>query len=142
MEQSGRSRKKGYERPITLLIAVVLEAFAGVRYLLDAIAFPSFDIIWVVLLALMIISFLVAFGLWRIARWAWVVSLALSLFGVISTVSLLAIGGATEYLLFRSIPSIVIDLFVVVMLLSKTVRGMFWETNRGFSGPADITPKP
>lgn len=114
------------ERPIELTIVVILEAFAGVRYLLDIVAFPSFDITWALLSALMLVSFLVAFALWRFARWAWVVSLALSVFGVISTTSLLAIGGASESLLFQTIPSILIDILVIILLLTKGVRSLFW----------------
>jgi hypothetical protein len=71
-----------------------LEAFAGVRYLLGVVAFPSLDITWMLLLALMLVSFLVAYGLWHLAKWAWIISFILSIFGVISTTSLLAIGGA------------------------------------------------
>jgi hypothetical protein len=59
------------------------------KVLLDLAAFPSFDVMWMLLLALMLISFLVAYGLWHFAKWAWVISFILSIFGVISTISLL-----------------------------------------------------
>jgi uncharacterized membrane protein (DUF2068 family) len=75
----------------------------------------------------MLISFLVAYGLWRIARWAWVISFALSIFGVVSTIFLLALGGVSEALLFVSVPSILIDALVIVILLTKEVRSQFWS---------------
>lgn len=123
------------ERPTGLFIVVLLEAFAGVRYLLDIIAYPSFDLAWILLIALMLISFLVAYGLWRIARWAWVISFALSIFGVVSTIFLLALGGVSEALLFVSVPSILIDDLVIVILLTKEVRSQFWSKIVGRTPP-------
>lgn len=114
-----------------MTIVIILEAFVGVRYLIDLVAYPSFDFAWMLLLALMLISFLVAYGLWHFARWAWVISFVLSLFGVISTTYLLAIGGASGGMLFQSIPYIIIDVIVIIILLTRGVRDLFWGTRAG-----------
>lgn len=114
------------ERPTGLFIVVVLEVLAGVRYLLDILIYPTLDLTSALLVALMLISFFVAYGLWHFAKWAWILSLVLSLFGVLSTTFLISIGGPTPGLLFQSIPSIIIDVVVIIILISRGVRGMFW----------------
>lgn len=126
MVKSEPGKEKGRVKPTELYIIVFLEAFAGVRYLIDIIAYMTFDPTTMLLIALMVISFLVAYGLWKFAKWAWVISFVLSLFGVISTASLLAINGASEDALFFAVPSIAIDILVIALLLVPEMRKLFW----------------
>ncbi len=139
--------KRGVDRPTELLIVVILEAFAGVRYLLNvllslsAIA-SSPDFSWALYLLLMLVSFLLAYGLWHFAKWAWVIALALSILGVISTAPILLITYTSLDLLIAYVPSIALDLLTIALLLMKRLRGLFWGTrSSGDFAPAQAQPQ-
>lgn len=112
------------------MIVVILEALAGVLYLINIIAYllaySTLDLASILFIALMLVSFLIAYGLWKLFRWAWVTSFVLSLFGVISTAFILAISGAPQDALFVAIPSIANDTLVIAILLTGGVRRLFW----------------
>ena len=128
-------------RPTELTIVVILEAFAGLRYLLGVIAYSPTETIWTLNLALVLISFLLAYGLWRIARWAWIISLSLSILGVLSTFSILFANVELGTIFIHYLPSIILDAIVIVILLSKNIKSLFWGTRGGTASlPSDPTP--
>jgi hypothetical protein len=134
-------KAKQVDRPIELSVVVFLEVFVGIRYLLNVIIFlsvssPTPDYSWVVYLLLMLISFLVAYGLWNFARWAWLTAVALSVLGVVSTTSLLTFSDTSMALLFQYIPSIALDLLAIALLLMKRVKNLFWGARTGNDLPS------
>lgn len=110
--------------PSEVKIIVGIEAFSGVVYLVNFVALLSMEFS-IMSLILCCLSFVIAYGLWRVQKWAWLLSFLLSVFGVISGVVVLAISGLYESSIFGRLPMIIIDLLVVGMLLSKDVRVTF-----------------
>jgi hypothetical protein len=95
-----------------------LEIFSGLIYLIYFSVFYS-----PILLIMSIISFIIAFGLLRLYKWAWFLCLLISLFGVISGILITII--EWYYIAISAFPKIIIDIMVILMLLSKDVRKEF-----------------
>ena len=110
--------------PSEVKIIVGIEVFSGVVYLVNFVALLSMEIS-IMSLVLCCLSFIIAYGLWRVQKWAWLISFLLSVFGVISGIVVLAISGLYESSIFGRLPMIIIDLLVIGMLLSKDVRVAF-----------------
>jgi len=77
------------------------------------------------LASLMVISFAIAYGLWKLKKWAWALSFSLSVFGIVSGLAVSFMVGFTESILFQNVPRLLIDLLVVFLLLTKDVRRAF-----------------
>ncbi len=117
----GKSRVEA--KPPEVIVVTAIEAFAGVRYLLRSILSPVELLPFTV--SLMIISFVIAFGLWKLSKWAWYSSLIISLFGVVSGSAALLhqnLGGVD---ILAEVPYVLLDAFVAVILLRKNVRATY-----------------
>lgn len=94
-----------------------VEILCGLIYLVYFLALPSF-----IYLLLSALSFIIAFGLWHLYKWAWFLCLSVSVVGMALGISAIIALGA-ESLSMAS--KIIIDLIVVLMLISKDVRNDF-----------------
>ncbi|MBC7113486.1 MAG: hypothetical protein H5T34_05675 [Candidatus Methanomethyliales bacterium] len=110
--------------PSEIKIIAGIEAFSGLVYLVNFLVLLSI-IFSPILLFLCCLSFTIAYGLWRIKKWAWFLSLILSIFGAGSGIFVLAFTGVSESSLLGGAPMIILDVIVVIMLLSKDVRRAF-----------------
>ncbi len=131
MGETSTLKTTNFERPIELKIVVFLEAFVAVRYLIYAIVSFSASAPMAASLtyiALMAISILIAYGLWRFAKWAWVIAIALSVLGLVSIIPLLAMGGISIEMLWQYVPSIALDMLAIFLLFRKSVKSLFWVT--------------
>lgn len=94
-----------------------VEVLCGFIYLVHFLALPSF-----LYLLLSALSFIIAFGIWRLYKWAWFLCLSVSIIGIVLGISaILALG--VESLSMTS--KVIIDLIVILMLVSKDVRNDF-----------------
>jgi hypothetical protein len=139
--ESATLKTNKVERPIELKIVVFLEVFVAIRYLIYTITFLSIsattpDYSWVIYLILMLVSLLIAYGLWRFARWVWITAIALSVLGVVSTISILVISGASMESIFQYFPSVALDLFTIALLLLRRVKSLFWGPRTGRDSPS------
>ncbi|MBC7127114.1 MAG: hypothetical protein ABC585_01645 [Candidatus Methanosuratincola petrocarbonis] len=111
--------------PGEVKILAAIEAFAGVSYILYLIRFQAIDPFVVLPLAMAAISFGIAYGLYRIKRPAWFLSMGFSLFGLVfGSAGLLLVGLTLESALV-DLPKLILDLITVLLLLSKDVRKAF-----------------
>lgn len=121
---SDNPKSKEQTVPSEIKIIAGVEGFSGLIYLVNFLVLLSVTFS-PVLIFLSFLSFAIAYGLWRIKRWAWFLSLSLSIFGVISGMIVLAMTGISESYFFGGAPMIIIDVIVIMMLLSKDVRSAF-----------------
>ncbi len=133
------------ERPFELKVVVFLEAFVAVRYLIYAFASlqavtSALNFVWISYIALMVISTLLAIGLWRFSKLAWIVAVTLSVVGMVSAIPLLASGAASLGMLWNYVPSIALDLLTVFILFRKSVKSLFWGARRGPDMPTAVAP--
>lgn len=110
--------------PSEVKIIAGIEGFSGLVYLVNFLALLSI-MLSPILIILSCLSFGIAYGLWRIKKWAWFLSLILSVFGVVSGIIVLGLTGISEGTLFGGAPMIIIDFIVIIMLLSRDVRKVF-----------------
>ena len=110
--------------PSEVKIIAGIEAFSGLVYLVNFLALLSI-MFSPILIFLSFLSFAIAYGLWHIQKWAWLLSLILSIFGAGSGIFVLAFTGVSESSLLGGAPMIILDVIVVIMLLSKDVRRAF-----------------
>lgn len=94
-----------------------VEIFSGLVYLLYFYAFLNN-----VYILLSILTFIIAFGLWRLYRWAWFSCMIISLFGLTSGIAIIIM---YEFGFFNAIPKIIIDFMVILMLMARDVRKAF-----------------
>jgi len=133
------------ERPFELKVVVFLEAFVAVRYLIYAFASlqavtSALNFVWISYIALMVISTLLAIGLWRFSKLAWIVAVTLSVVGMVSAIPLLASGAASLGMLWNYVPSIALALLTVFILFRKSVKSLFWGARRGPDMPTAVAP--
>lgn len=110
--------------PSEIKIIAGIEVFSGLVYLVNFLATIGIAFSPVMML-LSCLNFAIAYGLWRIKKWAWFLSLILSAFGATSGIVALAFIGISESSLFGGAPMIILDIMVIIMLLSKDVRSVF-----------------
>lgn len=103
--------------PSEVKIISGVEVFSGLVYLLYFFAF--LNIFYISLSAL---SFIIAFGLWRLYKWAWFLCMIASLFGLASSMVIFAMH---ELGFFNAAPKMIIDFMVILMLMAKDVRKAF-----------------
>ncbi|MEM0101410.1 MAG: hypothetical protein QXW34_00380 [Candidatus Methanomethyliaceae archaeon] len=103
--------------PSEVKIISGVEVFSGLVYLLFFFAFINS-----LYLLLSILSFIIAFGLWRLYKWAWYLCMIISLFGIVSSI---VISVMYEFGFFSTTPKIIIDFMIVLMLMTKDVRKAF-----------------
>jgi len=106
-----------------VVVIAAIEAFAGIRYLLRTLLSPVEFM--PVTLALMVASFVIAFGLWKMSKWAWYLTLVLSIFGVIGGSAALLLESLTGLDVLAQVPYVLLDAFVIVVLLRKNVRATY-----------------
>ncbi|MCX8182157.1 MAG: hypothetical protein N3D12_03455 [Candidatus Methanomethyliaceae archaeon] len=117
---------KSIKSPVPSEVKIIagIEGFSGLVYLVNFLAFLNITLS-PMLIILSCLSFTIAYGLWRIKKWAWFLSITLSVFGVISGIIVFALTGVSESSLFGGAPMIIIDIIVIIMLLNKDVRKTF-----------------
>ena len=106
-------------------ILAAIEAFAGVSYLLYLIRFETMDPFIALPLAMAVVSFGIAYGLYKIKRPAWLLSMGFSLFGLIFGSAGLLIVGLTFESALVDLPKLILDLITIFLLLSREVRKAF-----------------
>ncbi|MGQ9760147.1 MAG: hypothetical protein ACUVQ5_06245 [Candidatus Methanomethylicaceae archaeon] len=120
------TRKRATVKPYEVKLVSGIEMLAGGIYAANSLSVLTFDIYLSITLAILsLLSFLIAYGLWRLAKWAWFSSITLSSFGIIGGILSILFTGLTESFLFATLPKIFIDLIVVMILLTKDVRVAF-----------------
>lgn len=110
--------------PSEIKIIAGIEGFSGLVYLVNFLVLFSATFSTPLIL-LSFLSFTIAYGLLRIKKWAWFLSLILSIFGVVTGILVLAFTGISESSIFGRAPMIIIDFILILMLLSKDVRNTF-----------------
>lgn len=103
--------------PDEVKIIAGTEAFSGLLYLLYFLTF-----FFSPYLLLSTLSFIIAFGLLRLYKWAWFFCLIISILSLIS--------GALAMIMFNfdpfsATPKMIIDFILIFMLMSKDVRSDF-----------------
>ncbi len=112
--------------PGEVKIVAIIEAFAGVSYLLYILQYlGTFDLFMAIPVVMALLSFWIAYGLWKIKRPAYLLSFAFSAFGAIfGTAALIMMPFTTENLLIN-LPKPILDVLTIALLLSKDVRTEF-----------------
>jgi len=112
---------------ITVIFArrVLPAAFPQIRPL-SAISFT----VGIVYVTFAVLDFVVAYGLWVGRKWAWVISIILSIFGIITSVFTLFLRPRAGEVL-----ALVIDLVIMFYLIQPRVQAYF-----GRRTIADISP--
>lgn len=103
--------------PSEVKIISGVEVFSGFIYFLYFFAF--LNNVYILFSAF---SFIIAFGLWRLYKWAWFLCMIMSLFGLISGITIITM---YELGFFNAVPKIIIDFMVILMLMAKDVRKAF-----------------
>lgn len=111
--------------PGEVKILAAIEAFAGLSYILYLIRFQTIDPFVVLPLFMAAISFGIAYGLYRIKRAAWYLSMGFSLFGLILGSAGMLLMGLTLESALVDVPKLLLDLITILLLLSKGVRQAF-----------------
>lgn len=111
--------------PGEVKILAAIEAFAGVSYILYLIRFQNIDLFITLPLVMATISFGIAYGLYKIKRIAWFLSMGFSLFGLIFGSAGMLLMGLTLESALLDLPKLLLDLITILLLLSKDVRQAF-----------------
>jgi len=111
--------------PSEVKILAVIEAFAGVTYILYLIRIQTIDPFVVLPLIMAAVSFGIAYGLYKIKRPAWFLSMGFSLFGLIFGTAGMLISGLTAESALVDLPKLALDFITILLLLSKDVRRAF-----------------
>ncbi len=112
--------------PAEVKIVAIIEAFAGISYMLYIFQYLGTFDLWIFLPIMMaLLSFWIAYGLWRIKRPAWYLSFGFSAFGAIfGTIALLLMPITGESMLINA-PKPILDILTIALLISKDVRTEF-----------------
>jgi uncharacterized membrane protein (DUF2068 family) len=79
-------------------------------------------IVGLVLVLFAVLDFILAWGIWRLRRWAWWLTMITSVLSILGSLGTLAGGNLT------SIPAVALDGITVVLLLTSDVRQAFGLT--------------
>ena len=106
------------DRPLGVTVIAILTIIGGIAFLgIGAVLFVFG--IGVALMALGIAYFVMAYGLWRGKRWAWTITLILSVIGIILGIASIAIGNV------GAIIHIIINAVVIYYLYRPNVKAYF-----------------
>ncbi|MGF3499428.1 MAG: hypothetical protein ACQXXL_07375 [Candidatus Methanosuratincola sp.] len=111
--------------PGEVKILAAIEAFAGVSYVLYLIRFQTIDPFVALPLIMAMVSFVIAYGLYKIKRPAWFLSMGFSLFGLIFGSAGVLLVGLTFESALVDLPKLLLDLITILLLISKDVRKAF-----------------
>lgn len=117
-------------RPIGVTILAVLAAIAGVLGLLGSLAFFGllasasglFMMIGLLTLVMSVLYLVLAYGLWTLQPWAWMLGIGLSAVSIVLT--LLGLVQGTQEMI-GAIISIVISAAIIYYLLTPQVKAAF-----------------
>lgn len=112
MENSQKHRPLGVT-VIAILTVIAGIAFAAIGAILLAVG------IGFALVALAIAYFVMAYGLWKGKRWAWTITLILSVIGIISGIASIAGGNA------GAVFHIIINVAIIYYLYRPNVKSFF-----------------
>jgi len=120
------SRYMSRRPPTEVKIVAIIEAFAGISYLIYIFQYLGTFDLWISLPMIMaLLSFWIAYGLWMIKRPAWYLSFGFSAFGAIfGTIALLLMPITGESMLINA-PKPILDILTIALLMSKDVRTEF-----------------
>jgi hypothetical protein len=79
-------------------------------------------VVGLVLVLFAVLDFILAWGIWRLRRWAWWLTMITSVLSILGSLGTLAGGNLT------SIPAVALDGLTVVLLLTSSVRQAFGLT--------------
>ena len=105
-------------RPLGVTIIAILTAIGGIVFLASGAVLLIVGI-GIILLALGIAYFVMAYGLWIGKRWAWTITLILSVIGIIVAIASIVAGNA------GAIISIIIHGVVIYYLYRPNVKAFF-----------------
>ena len=105
-------------RPLGVTIIAILTAIGGIVFLASGAVLLIVGI-GIILLALGIAYFVMAYGLWTGKRWAWSITLILSVIGIIVAIASIVAGNV------GSIISIIINGVVIYYLYRPNVKAFF-----------------
>jgi len=109
--------EKQQNRPLGVTIIAILMIIVGILSIAGgAILFLLGGF---VLVAVGIASIVVAYGLWKGKRWAWIITLILSVIGLISGIIYLALGK------FQEIGHVIINGVIIYYLYRPNVKAFF-----------------
>jgi lysylphosphatidylglycerol synthetase-like protein (DUF2156 family) len=117
-------------RPLGVTIIAILTAIGGIVFLVSGIAgviaaplvsdFGGVSAgIGIILLVIGIAFLVVAYGLWKGMRWAWTITLILSVIGIIMAIASIAVGNV------GAVVSIIIHGVVIYYLYRPNVKAYF-----------------
>ena len=107
--------------PLGVTIVAILTAIGGIVFLASGVVLLIIGI-GIIFLALGIAFLVVAYGLWRGKRWAWTITLILSVIGIILAIASLAVGN------MGAIVSIIIHGIVIYYLYRPNVKSFFGKS--------------
>jgi hypothetical protein len=113
--------EKQQNRPLGVTIIAVLMIIAGIVSLVFGSIFFLFG--GFVLVAVGIASIVMAYGLWEGKRWAWIITLILSVIGVISGIASIAIGNVGG--IVSAIIRVIIYGVIIYYLYRPNVKAFF-----------------
>ena len=105
-------------RPLGVSIVAILTAIGGIVFLTSGAVLLIIGI-GIIFLAVGIAFLVVTYGLWKGKRWAWTVTLILSVIGIILAIASLAVGN------MGAIVSIIIHGVVIYYLYRPNVKAFF-----------------
>jgi uncharacterized membrane protein HdeD (DUF308 family) len=114
----GNQMESHKNRPLGVTIIAVLTAIGGIIFLASGAVLLLIGI-GIIFLALGVAYLVMAYGLWNGKRWAWTITLILSVIGIILAVISIAAGN------IGSILSIIIHAVVIYYLYRPSVKVYF-----------------
>lgn len=111
--------------PAEVKILSLIEAFAGISYIFYILRMPALDMFLALPLAMSILSFWIAYGLYKIKRLAWFLSMGFSLLGLVFGGIGFILSGITIESALLDLPKLLLDLLTIALLLVKDVRKAF-----------------
>jgi len=105
-------------RPLGVTIVAILTAIGGLIFLGSGLVLLIVGI-GVILLALGIAYLVMAYGLWNGRRWAWTITLILSVIGIVVAIASIVAGNVS------AIISIIIHAVVIYYLYRPNVKAFF-----------------
>jgi uncharacterized membrane protein (DUF2068 family) len=110
------------QRPLVVTIIAILMTIGGIIYLSAGAILVLFGI-GVVLVPLGIAYFVMCYGLWKGKRWAWNLTLILSVIGIILSIASIAVGDGRGALIH-----IILNALAIYYLFGRNVKEFFGKT--------------
>jgi hypothetical protein len=105
-------------RPLGVTIIAILNIIVGIIAISTGLLFLIVGV-GIVLIVIGLANFVMAYGLWKGRRWAWTITLILSVIGIISSAVSIASGN------FGAVIGIILYAVIIYYLYRPNVKGFF-----------------